>query len=208
MMKLHFNPASPFVRFVRIVANEVGLDDQIDLVPTGAITPIAVHQGVAATNPLGKIPGLITEHGRPLHDSRVIAEYLAHHSGRSDLIPDEPVRRFRVLTLESQALGIADAAVAWRYEMVMRPEALRWQDWADRQKTRVMMGLDDIEANWRADLGDVDVGTIALAATLGYLDFRFPDWDWRTGRPELTAFYSGFAARPSMQTTQYAAPPA
>ncbi len=206
MMKLHFNPASPFVRFVRIVASEVELDAQIELVATGALTPIDVNRVVAATNPLGKLPALITDHGHPLHDSRVIVEYLAHRSGRGDLLPDEPVRRFRVLTLESQALGIADAAVAWRYEMVMRPEALRWDKWADRQKTRVMMGLDDIEANWADDLGAVDVATMALAATLGYLDFRFPDWDWRTGRPALVAFYEEFCKRPSMQATQYANP--
>ncbi len=94
------------------------------------------------------MPALITDHGHPLHDSRVICEYLAHRAGRHDLLPDEPVKRFRVLTLQSQALGVADAGVAWRYEMVMRPEALRWQKFAERQKTRAMMALDDAEANW------------------------------------------------------------
>jgi glutathione S-transferase len=206
MMKLHFNPASPFVRMVRIVAHEVGLDGQIELVPTGALTPIDVHPAVAATNPLGKLPALITDHGHPLHDSRVISEYLVHRSGHSDLLPDEPVKRFRILTLQSQSLGIADAGVAWRYEMVMRPETLRWVQYADRQKKRMMMALDDIEANWTTSLGDVDVGTIALASALGYLDFRFADWDWRTGRPALTAYYGRFAQRPSMTATQHANP--
>jgi glutathione S-transferase len=206
MMKLHFHPASPFVRMVRIVAHEVGLEGQLDLVPAGNMAPIEVNQQVAATNPLGKLPALITDHGHPLHDSRVICEYLVHRSGRSDLLPDEPVRRFRILTLESQALGIADAAVAWRYEMVMRPEALHWDKWATRQETRVMMALDDIEANWTASLGEVDVGTIALAAALGYLDFRLPQWDWRSGRPAVTGYHAEFAKRPSMVATEHANP--
>jgi len=206
MMKLHFNPASPFVRAVLIVAHEVGLADHIELVPTGAVTPVDVHQGLAQANPLGKMPALVTDHGHGLHDSRVICEYLAHRAGRSDLIPDEPVKRFRVLTLQSQACGIADAAVAWRYEMVMRPEALRWQKFADRQKTRVMMALDDAEANWTDMLSEVTVGTIALAAALGYLDFRLPDWAWREGRPKLTAFAADFSQRPSMTATAHINP--
>ena len=206
MMKLHCNPASPFVRMVRVVASEVGLDGQIELVPTGAFTPVDVHRAVTATNPLGKLPALVTDHGHRLHDSRVICEYLAHRSGRSDLIPDEPVKRFHVLTLQSQSLGIADAAVAWRYEMVMRPPALRWDKWADRQEARVMMALDDVEANWTASLADIDVGTIALAVALGYLDFRLADWHWRKGRPGLAAFHAGFSARPSMKATEHSVP--
>jgi glutathione S-transferase len=152
------------------------------------------------------MPALMTDHGHPLHDSRVICEYLAHRGGRGDIIPDEPVKRFHVLTLQSQSLGIADAAVAWRYEMVMRPQALRWDKWAERQKTRVMMALDDVETNWTASLAHVDIGTIALAVALGYLDFRLPDWDGRAGRPALAAFYAGFSQRPSMQATEHANP--
>ncbi len=206
MMKLHFNPASPFVRAVLIVAHEVGLADQIELVATGAVTPVDVHPGLSQTNPLGKMPALITDHGHPLHDSRVICEYLAHRAGRHDLLPDEPVKRFRVLTLQSQSFGVADAAVAWRYEMVMRPEALRWQKFAERQKTRAMMALDDAEANWTDLFPEVTVGTIALAAALGYLDFRFPDWPWRDGRPKLAAFEAEFAQRPSMTATAHTNP--
>lgn len=206
MMKLHFNPASPFVRMVRIVAHEAGLEGEIELVATGAITPIEPHAAVTADNPLGKIPALVTDHGHALYDSRVICEYLAHRGGLGDFIPDEPVRRFRVLTLQALGLGIADAGVAWRYEMVMRPEALRWEKWADRQKTRIVSALDEVEAHWRDSLGHVDVGTVSLAAALGYLDFRFADWAWRGGRPALAAFFDGFAGRPSMKATEHANP--
>jgi glutathione S-transferase len=36
---------------------------------------------------------------------------------------------------------------------------------------------------------------------LGWLDFRFGDDDWRSGRPNLARWYERFAARPSMQAT-------
>ena len=59
----------------------------------------------------------------------------------------------------------------------------------------------------RADrLADrLDIGTIALACALGYLDFRFAADNWRDNRPGLASFYETFAARDSMQQTK---PPA
>ena len=47
----------------------------------------------------------------------------------------------------------------------------------------------------------VNIATIAIAVGLGYVDFRMPDEDWRTGRPALTEFYRRFADRPSMAAT-------
>ena len=54
----------------------------------------------------------------------------------------------------------------------------------------------------RADLADVDLGSITTACALGYLDFRLPDLDWRKRAPGLAAWYAEFAKRPSMQKTR------
>lgn len=205
-MKLHHNPASPFVRMVRVTAHEAGLQDRITLVPSGAISPVEPHRTVTADNPLGKIPCLVTDHGHPLYDSRVICEYLAHRGGRGELFPDEPVKRFRVLTLQALAQGACDAAVSYRYETAARPKEFQWRNWADRQQTRVLAALDDAGRTFSGELDDVHAGTIALACALGYLDFRLGEWTWRDGRPELTEFYAGFSQRPSMQATQHANP--
>ncbi|MBV8839143.1 MAG: glutathione S-transferase, partial [Alphaproteobacteria bacterium] len=32
---------------------------------------------------------------------------------------------------------------------------------------------------------------------LGYIDFRFPQLNWRNGHPKLAAWHKTFAARPS-----------
>ena len=205
-MRLHFNPASPFVRMVRVTAHEAGMADQIELVPSGGVSPVKVHQGIAADNPLGKIPCLVTDHGHALYDSRVICEYLAHHGGRSGLLPDEPVKRFRVLTVQALALGLADAAVLFRYEVAMRPEALRWEEFAERQLQRIDSALDALEQRWAGDLGTVTAGSIAAACVLSYLDFRFADRPWREGRPKLASFYEAFAQRPSMLASELANP--
>lgn len=200
-MKLHNNPASPFVRMVRITARELGLEDQIEEIHTGVFLPIEVNEQVAADNPLGRIPALVTEHGHVLFDSRVICEYLVHNSGNLDLLPHEPVSRFAILTLQALAQGICDSAVSLRYETALRPEELRWKNWSDRQTGRIDAALNALEADHADELGEVNLGTISVAATLGYLDFRWPDWNWRKGRPNLESFYEEFSKRPSMQST-------
>ena len=52
----------------------------------------------------------------------------------------------------------------------------------------------------------MDLGIIALGCALGYLDFRYPDVDWRAQQPIARALVSQqFAARESMTKTR---PPA
>jgi glutathione S-transferase len=201
-MKLHFNRASPFVRMVRVTAHEAGVAEHIELLPTGAMSPVNVNREVTADNPLGKIPCLVTDHGHALFDSRVICEYLAHHGGHAGLFPDEPVKRFRVLTLQALGHGIADAAVLYRYETTMRPEALRWQAFVERQLERIDNALDVLEGRWTMHLEEVTAGSIAVACALGYLDFRVADHPWRETRPQLATVYEAFAKRPSMLASE------
>jgi len=201
-MKLLGTMISPFVRMAMMTAHEVGLADKVALVESGSVSPIAPHVEISRHNPLGKIPCLVTDHGHPLYDSRVICEYLCHHAGNKTLLPDEPVRRFRILTLQALAIGMADAAVAWRYEVVARPVEFRWSEWAERQIERIVASLDDLESHWKSELGSITAGTVACAAVLGYIDFRLADIGFRNGRPALAAFFDRFSARPSMAATK------
>ena len=74
-MKLHYNPASPYVRKVRVLAFETGLMGDIELVSV-TLTPTSPDAKLCSDNPIGKIPTLVREDGGPLYDSRVICEYL------------------------------------------------------------------------------------------------------------------------------------
>jgi glutathione S-transferase len=203
-MKLLTAPASPFGRKVKIVAIEKGVLDRIDIVAV-ATTPAAPNEGLARDNPLAKIPTLVHEDGRSLYDSFVICDYLDTLHTREKVIPASGTRRWEVLTVHALGNGMADAAILCRYESVLRPEALRWPDWLQGQMKKVTGGLDWLEANvasvGRAGAAEVDLGQIAVACALGYLDFRFADTDWRKARPRLSGWFMEFSQRASMQRT-------
>ena len=198
-MKIYFSPASPFVRKCMVTAIETGLADRIEKLSSNA-HPINRDKIIAAANPLGQVPTFFTDDGQAIYDSRVICEYLNSLAG-AELYPADSKLRWEVLTEQSLADGILDAALLARYEEVARPEPLRWQDWAQSQMGKIADSLDYFESAIKQRGDQLDIGTITLGCALGYLDFRFPDYDWRTARPLLTAWFAEFNQRPSMQQT-------
>ena len=197
-MKLHHNPASPYVRKVLVVAHETGLLDRIEI-DSLKMTPVNPDTALNTDNPIGKIPTLVLNDGTALFDSRVICEYLdSLHDGRR-LFPAAGEERWTALRRQAIGDGMLDAAVGTRYETTLRPQDKRWADWIDAQKNKFRHALDQLEVEAGA-LGDTaDIGTIAIGCALGYLDFRYPDEGWREQRPRLSGWYAGFAQRPSMQ---------
>ena len=202
-MQLYFNPASPFVRKVRVTAHELGLDGKIELVGI-SLTPVSPHDALRSSNPLGKIPTLITDDGAALYDSPVICEYLDAIAGGNRLFPPIGTARWTALRRQSLADGIMDAAVLTRYEEAVRPKALRWQAWVDGQFLKVRTALDALEQENLDEV--VDIGTISIACALSYLDLRFPEERWRTSRTRLAAWMSIVERRPAMIATTLAVP--
>jgi glutathione S-transferase len=197
-MKLHYNPASPYVRKVRVLALETGLMGDIELVSV-TLTPTSPDAKLCSDNPIGKIPTLVREDGGALYDSRVICEYLDSLHDSPRMFPDNGEARWSALRRQALADGILDAAVGTRYETFLRPEELRWPDWVDGQMAKVRRSLDVLESE--SLVGLVDIGTISVACALGYLDFRYPDEGWRDSRPGLAAWFEEFAGRSSMVET-------
>lgn len=196
-MKVFFSPFSPYVRKVMVVAHETG--QKVETLDSAA-SPVARDETIVAQNPTGKVPTAILDDGAPLYDSRVITRWLdAQHDG-TPMYPEGPAL-WTALRREALADGLLDAALLARYETVMRPAELLWQDWLDGQMAKIESSLDQLEAEAK-DFEGVDAGLIAIACALGYLDFRFPDHDWRKDRPALDAWYAGFAERPSMRETR------
>ncbi|MBM9593513.1 glutathione S-transferase [Roseitranquillus sediminis] len=198
-MQLLHSPASPFVRKARVTAIEAGIADRIELVDVHT-SAVATHQAVAAANPVGKIPALIREDGPTLYDSRVICRYLDWLAG-SRLYPES--RIWEVLTLESLADGMMDAAVLITYERRFRDEGKRHEGWMQGQRDRISRSLDALADRWMSHLGGpLTVGQIAVACALAYLDFRHEDLDWRAGHGALSDWYEKFASRESMIATR------
>lgn len=202
-MKIFGDLLSPFVRMSVVTAYEVGLGSKVEHI-VESVKPTEVNAKLAKLSPIGKIPVLETDHGHGIYDSRVIIEYLCHVAGNSTLIPDDGVKRFRVLTLQALGQGMADSAVALRYETAARPKGLQWEDWITRTVTRLNAMFDDLQANWMDTLAEVNAGSIAAAVTLAYIDFRLPQIAWRTGRPKLAAWHESFSQRDSMVKTSLA----
>ncbi len=109
--------------------------------------------------------------------------------------------RFAVLTDLAAAIGLLDAALSARYERAFRPEPLRWEDWAQGQVDKIRRTLDLFETRSLKGAGEIGIVDIAVGCCLGYLDFRFPEEDWRATRPKLAAFYADLAKRPAWPLT-------
>jgi glutathione S-transferase len=203
-MKLYYSPLSPFVRKARVAAFELGLADQIELVPI-TVAPGRPNADYAKdTNPLRKIPALIRDDGSVLYDSGVICEYLDAQAGGGRLLPDGEAR-WTVLRDHALATGLCDAAVLIRYETWLRPEEYRWDGWTEDQWDKVNNGLTWFEGN-PDDCGDAGATTLNLAqitlgCLLGYLDLRFGDRNWRGDCPGLSAWYERVSQRASFKET-------
>lgn len=197
-MKLMMAGPSPFVRKVRVLLREADMVDQVEEVEVVA-SPAGPSEDLIAANPLGKIPALVRQYGPTLYDSRVICRFL-NDQADGEFYPQ--ARLWEVLTLEATADGMMDAAVLMVYEARFRDEAERSQAWVDAQWAKVDRALSALESRWVSHLtGPVDMAQIALGCALAYLDFRHGARDWRTGRPQLTAWFDEFESRQSMQDT-------
>lgn len=199
-MKLTHSPTSPYVRKVMILLMETGQIDDVELV-NGQGSPLDPNPTSVAMNPLGKIPSLERPDGPTLFDSRVICRFLDARAG-GKLYP-EGNRLWEVLTLEALADGILDAALAMTYEAKQRPEDKQMPDWADAQWTKIARACEAINARWMSHLaGPLDMGQIAVACALGYVDFRHDARGWRKGNDALAAWYETFSARDSFASTR------
>lgn len=197
-MKLYSAPASPFARKVRALVVEAGIPG-VELV-AASVAPLQPGGLPSDLNPLGKIPALVTDEGQAIHDSRVICRYLDTLSG-AGLYPPAPLL-WQTLTLEATADGMMEAALLMVYEGRIRPEEMRYAPWVEAQWQKIEAALDVLERRWMDHLsGPVDMGQIAVACALGYLDFRLSARPWRAARPDLAAWEAEFSARPALAAT-------
>lgn len=201
-MKLLGSGTSPYVRKVRVVMAEKKLD--YDFVTEDVW---AEQTTITESNPLGKVPCLIMEGAEALFDSRVIVEYLDTLSPVGKLIPSMGRERAEIKTWEALADGLLDAALLARLEATWagRTKAQRSQAWIDRQMGKIHASLKAMSRG----LGEkpfcagihLSLADIAVGCALGYLDFRFPQIDWRTEYPNLVKLHDKLMQRPSFADT-------
>lgn len=199
-MILRALPHSPYVRKVLVVAHETGQADDLDVVTAHVFDP---ETPLLAENPLGKVPALVLDDGVVLYDSTVICEWLdSRAQGRGHqppIFPGGPAR-WSALTTNALGDGLAQAAT-WNIRERYRPDGERspgYLAYYDRGIDRSLTALESAATS----LGErFDIGAIAVACALSYVDFRYPDRDWRAGHPALGDWYDAVGQRPSMQAT-------
>ena len=190
-MQLRSSPSSPFGRKVKMATYILGLDDQVTPVLTDTLDP---NDSICEVNPLGKIPAL-EDDGTTYYDSRVIMEYLDAKAGGGKIIPASGPERYEALTRAALMDGILDAAILVIYERRMRPEDKYVESVVERQRGKIIRGLEVIAAQ-NPSYGNgamPDIGEIGLACVLDYLDFR-KQVNWRDHAPNLASWLADFAA--------------
>ena len=195
-MKLYITTPSPFARKARIVAREKGLAGRIEEV---VVDPYGNAPELLSSNPIVQAPTLIAEDGLAITDSPVIAEYLDAMGSGARLLPADGPERLRVKRLET----LANAALEMGVKLVLekrRPEHERSPSWIERWTANMGRALDALEAA-APDADRLDMGVLTAGIAVTWIGFRHPDYDWKTGRPNLVALQTALEQRPSFIET-------
>lgn len=199
-MKLYTSPTSPFARKVQVALIETGLDANT-VFETVTVSPFAPGETVPAANPLGKIPALERDGDSALFDSRVITRYVDNLA--PGILFPTGAALWETLVLEATADGIQDAAVLMTYEQRIRPADKQFPEWLDAQWLKIGRALDMLETSRMTQLnGSVDLGVLAIAIAIDYVDFRHDLRNWRATRPALAAWHAAISPRPSLASTR------
>jgi glutathione S-transferase len=196
-MKLIGSVTSPYTRKVRIVLAEKRIDYEFQL--ENVSDPA---NRVSEFNPLGKVPVLVLDDGTTVFDSPVIVEYLDSVTPVGRLIPEPSRQRIQVKRWEALGDGVMDAAVLVMAEH-RRPEERRSPEWILRQRGKIDRALLAMSQ----DLGDktwctgesFNLADIVAGCALFYLEFRFPDIDWRAQYANLGRLAEKLGKRKSFQ---------
>lgn len=196
-MKLYGTITSPFVRRVRVVADEVGC--AVEMIDT------AKDEGMAAlraVSPIRKVPVAVVD-GRTLFDSNVIAEWLLGTRGYGTLAP--PADRWREKNLVNAADSAIDSAIQLFY---LRRDGVPAEGSAfeKRQMERVDAIFEWLGSELAADGKTFDGGgrfslaELSVICALDWMDFRKA---YPTERaPKLLAVRAAWADRPSIAGTR------
>lgn len=198
-MKLIASIASPFVRKVRIVMAEKKIDYELVLEDVWSETTT-----IQQSNPLGQVPCLMMDDGGAMFDSRVIAEYLDTLTPVGRLMPTSGRERAEVKCWEALADGLLDAAILVRMEK-KRPVRQQSPEWIKRQWSKVDAALKSMSAGLGESLycvgGHYSLADVSVGCALGWLEFRFPETNWKAHHPELLRLFEKLSERQSFKDT-------
>lgn len=202
-LRITWSSRSPYVRKAMMAAHELGLFERMETVPVLA-TMAGVQAGAMASSPLGKIPSLTLPDGEVIYDSLCIAEALDEMAGGGRIFPPSGRARRDALRWHALSDGLLDILLVWR-SLRDLPAERQPPGWLDGFRAKVPAILAQLEEEVPAlrAASIWGIGHITTGVALAYADFRFPEIQWRDGRPALTAWHAEFAERPSAKATVF-----
>ncbi len=190
-MQLFGSLTSPYVRKLRVLAAELGID-----LPFVELSPMDDGAELLAANPLAKVPALVLDDGTALVDSPVIAAWLLAQAPDNALLASEGPAHWAGRTTEAIADGILDAAIVLRFNAA---QGVTSGLWVDRQ----YRAIDRALAALAVRVGDgFGYGEICAVVAVEYLDLRWPGIDWRGAHPALRALHARLTQRVSLHATR------
>ncbi|WP_081397104.1 glutathione S-transferase N-terminal domain-containing protein [Methylorubrum extorquens] len=192
LMQLFYAPRSPFSRKILAAIVELGLTAQVSLVRVDPWTDETLRR----YNPACKVPTLLLADGSALFDSPVIARYLDSLS-ENILIPPGP-QVWDALRREALGDALAEAVIRRFVDQLSRRDD-RLDRVVARQEAAITAILDRLEAAADWMRAPTDLGHLAIACALDYLDGRSPELAWGAQRHLLAAWFYDFRGNSSMK---------
>lgn len=199
-MELFLNATSPYARLARIILLEKGLTNEVTL---RWCDPWADDKALLAVNPAGRIPALVTQDGKTLSESLLIAFYL------DDLSPDMPMvptsQPANVLHLTGLGQNLMDASFTTviarkHYGAEIDKSVLGLRRQRALQRLIKQLG-DELHENQLTE--SLNLGEISTAVALDYLAFRLPEVNWKEEYPALREWHAAVMTRDSFQQTAF-----
>ena len=200
-MKLYLNKASPYARLVLVVAHEKSMSDQLELVWTD---PWASEERLLEVNPFSKVPALALDasENETLIESGCICDYLDDMGGGRRLLPHLRAARKSALMKYGRGRALIDSAFGAVIQRRFTPAGAAESALVERWLAAVARGVPILEQG-AADLSchEPDIGDLAIAVGLSYVDFRLTEIKWRATSPAVAKWLDEISKRPSMLET-------
>lgn len=194
-MQLFLSPNSPFARKVRVALLEKGLTFELVYVD-----PWQDPEVLTRANPLSQVPTLVSDEGVALVNSETILDWLERTHPEPALLPDDAGGATRALAIAGLAQGMIEATVQIVLER-RRPPEQQSAPLIGRRKASLQRGVTALARRFEPMRGNFQLDGIGTAVALAYLDFRLPEYNWRSEAPALAAWQEWATARTSMQAT-------
>jgi glutathione S-transferase len=198
-MRLFYSPGSPYARIIRVALLETGLDTRLEMLEVTLRDPVSVLQPF---NPVGRVPTLQLDDGTILTETLLILYYLETVHNGQPLLPMDGSDRWRTLAEMGTATGMLEGIATWGREL-RRPPSERSPGVIALETTRANRTADKLEDAIAsgAYAGPINAARIVLGCALGWIEPRHKGWNWRVGRPALSAWFAAISATPSFQAT-------